>query len=320
MDGTTLSVQDTPENEEHFGRSKSGRGDSAYPKARLVALNVPRTHTLAAVAIGPYRASELGLARELWSRVSDHSVIIVDRGFLAYGTLYSLHASGEERHWLTRAKKNLRWRVVKPLGPGDDLIEVEISAKARKDDPTLPKTMAARAIRYQRRGFQPQTLLTSMLDPQAFPAAAVAELYHERWEIELGFDETKTHMLEREECLRSKKPTGVLQELWGIAIAYNVVRLVMAQVARDAGVPPRRISFRNALLLVRSTALWACHEAPGNLPRHFRRAKEDIARFILPERRPRSNPRQVKVKMSNYGKKPLRGSLTSAQKSAEGQA
>jgi Insertion element 4 transposase N-terminal/Transposase DDE domain len=306
LDGSTASVADTPENERYFGRSKSGRGQSAYPKVKFMALNVPRAHLLAALAIGPYATSEIVLAHDLWARVPDYSVTLVDRGLIAYGTFYRLREGGKERHWLTRAKKNLRWRVVKRLGPGDHLVEVEISPESRKKDPTLPKTMRLRAVRYRRKGFKPQVLLTSLLDAERYSAAQVIELYHERWEIELGFDEKKTHMLERKESLRSKTPTGVLQELWGVAIAYNVVRLIMAHVAQDIGVPPRRISFWNSLLLIRNFALGAWHDAPGTLPKLFAEMKRQMHLLVLPERRPRSNPREVKVKMSKFRKKPLR--------------
>lgn len=308
LDGSTAAVADTPENEKYFGRSKSGRGDSAYPMVRFVALNVPRTHTLAALIPGPYATSETELARKIWEQIPNNSVTLIDRGFLAYATLYRLRRIGENRHWLTRAKKNLRWRIIQSLGPGDDLVEVEFSPESRKDDPSLPKTMQVRAIRYQRPGFKPQVLLTSLLDSSAYPAVEIIELYHERWEIELGFDEKKTHMLERKESLRSKTPTGVLQELWGVAIAYNVVRLIMADVAGKIGVPARRLSFWNSLLMIRNFALMAWHDAPGTLPKLLEAMKRDMRLLILPERRLRSNPRQVKVKMSKFKKKPLRTS------------
>lgn len=320
LDGSTASVPDTPENERYFGRSKSGRGESAYPKVRFVALNVPRTHLLAALAVGPYATSEVALAHDLWSRVPDYSVTLVDRGLVAYGTFYRLQQGGKERHWLTRAKKNLRWRVIKRLGAGDHLVEVEISPASRKEDPSLPKTMQMRAIRYHRRGFKPQVLLTSLLDAECYPAAQVVELYHERWEIELGFDEKKTHMLERKESLRSKTPKGVLQELWGVAIAYNVVRLIIAQVARDIGVPPRRISFWNSLLLIRNFAIMAWHDAPGTLPRLFAEMKRQMQLLVLPERRPRSNPRQIKVKMSKFKKKPIRKARSTRKASVKKQS
>lgn len=69
--------------------------------------------------------------------------------------------------------------------------------------------------------FRPQILLTQLLDDKAYPAQEIVELYHERWELELGYDELKTDLLEREEAIRSKTPGGVRQEFWGMAIAYN---------------------------------------------------------------------------------------------------
>jgi hypothetical protein len=93
---------------------------------------------------------------------------------------------------------------------------MNVSSEARRKDPSLPKVWSARAITYQRKGFRAQTLLTSLVDVDAFPAEEIATLYHERWELELGYDEIKTEMLDREEAIRSKTPAGVTQELWGV--------------------------------------------------------------------------------------------------------
>jgi hypothetical protein len=118
-------------------------------------------------------------------------------------------------------------------------------------------------------GLRAQTLLTSLLDPQAFPADEIATRYHERWELELGYDEIKTEMLDREEAIRSKSPTAVTQELWGIFLAYNLVRLEMERVAEDAGVEPTRISFVAALRLICDEWLWCAVATPGAIPKHL---------------------------------------------------
>lgn len=303
MDGTCLRVPDTPENEEAFGRPKTSRGLAAYPQLRLIAVSAPRTHLLVDLVIGAFFQGEVTLAASAWDRLPDFSVMIVDRSFLDYGTLYHLHQSGTERHWLVRAKRHLRWRVLRKLGEGDDLVEVKTHSDARKRHPDLPKTIILRAIRYQLRGFPPQILLTSMVDAAAYPAADVVLLYHERWEIELGFDEKKTHLLQRQETLRSKTPDGVRQEVWGLGLAFNLVRLLMAQVAQKVGLPPHRISFWNTVLLVRNFAVTAWDVAPGTLPALLRRLMQDLLLLVLPERRPRSNPRAVKIKISNYPRK-----------------
>jgi hypothetical protein len=301
VDGSALRVPDTPENEAAFGRPGSGRGPAGYPQLRLVVLMVLRSHLLAGLNLGPWSVGETTLAEPLWEKLPDRSLTILDRGFLSYALLHRLATSGPERHWLIRAKSNLQWRTVKRLGPNDELVEILVSRQTRRAHPELPEPLLVRAVRYQRQGFQPQTLLTSLLDPLVYPAAEIAELYHERWELELGFDEIKTHTLEREEALRSRAPERVRQEVWGLAIAYNLLRLHMQHVAQRQRVVPSRISFRHTLLLVRNFwQLTAWLASPGNLPRRLEGLHQELALLILPPRRPRRYPRAVKIKMSNY--------------------
>lgn len=301
VDGSNLRIPDTPENESAFGRPGSSRGRTAYPQLRFVALMALRSHLLAGVVVGPGTAAELTLAERLWDRVPDTSLTVLDRGFLSYQMLHDLHRGGQDRHWLLRARAKLRWEVVQSLGPHDQLVDVLVPRALRQQHPKMPERLRVRALRYQRRGFRPQTLLTSLLDAVAYPAAELAALYHERWEMELGFDELKTHTLEREETLlRSRTPERVRQEFWGVAIGYNLVRLAMERVADQAGVSPRRISYRHALMLIRNFWVTAWLASPGNLPRRLEALHDEMALLILPERRPRRFPRAVKIKMSNF--------------------
>jgi transposase IS4-like protein/DDE family transposase len=304
VDGSTVRVPDSPSNRQWFG-GQSGRNasTSGYPLVRMAVLMALRSHLLANASFGPY-TSEHEYAAELWSSVPDDSLVIVDRGFLAAGILVPLASRGSKRHWLTRAKSTTKWRVIEHLGDGDDLVELTVSSQARAKDPTLPSTYRARAIRYERRGFRPQTLLTSLVDAKAYPRDEIVVLYHERWELELGYDELKTEMLDREEAIRSRTPVGVAQELWGLLLAYNLIRLEMERIADEAGVAPTRISFVAALRFIRDEWFWLeGTRTPGAIPRHLADLRRNILRFILPERRPRSYPRAVKLKMSNYKRK-----------------
>src|SRR5439155_21692860 len=107
---------------------------------------------------------------------------IVDREFSTYEMFQRLADPGRERHWLTRAKwgKNApKLKIVQRLGPRDSIVELRPSPYTRFLNPTLPDTLRVRAIRYQRRGLRPQILLTSLLDPDAYPAAEIVALYHE---------------------------------------------------------------------------------------------------------------------------------------------
>lgn len=254
VDGTTLRVADSPENRAFFGSHDAGdeRGISGYPLMRAVVLMAVRSHLLAAAAFGPYAPGERAYAATLWSSVPDHALVLVDRLYLQADILVPMMTGGTERHWLTRAKSTkstTTFALIKHLGKGDDLVEFAVSSGARAKDPSLPTHYDVRAIRYQRKGFKPETLLTSLLDAQRYPAAELRALYHERWEIELGFGEIKTDMLERLETLRSKSPSpsAVAQEMWGLLVAYNLVRVEMERLATELGVEPTRISFIAAL-------------------------------------------------------------------------
>jgi hypothetical protein len=304
LDGSTLRVPDSDENRATFGVTDGHRGESAYPIARMVGLMALRSHLLAGLAFGPSSDGEYSYASALWASIPRDSLTIVDRHFLGASVLIPLQRDGENRHWLTRARSTTRWRVIERLGPGDELVEFETSHQALSDDPSLPPTYQARAVRYQRPGFQPQTLLTSLTDAKAFPAREIAALYHERWEIELGYDEIKTEMLDREESIRSRKPDGVRQEIWGIALAYNLIRLEMERVADQAKVLPSRISFVNAMRLICDEWLWCAIASPGAIPKHLHNLRAALTSLVLPPRRShRTFPRAVKIKMSNYPRK-----------------
>lgn len=303
-DGTTVRVPDSPENREHFG-GQTTRWDSTsgYPMARVVTLMALRSHILAGAKFGPYGTAEGPLAEGLWPLVPDHALTIVDRGFLSARTLIGLERGGIQRHWLTRARSDLAYTRIERLAAGDELIELNVSSEARRKDASLPATWRMRAIRYQRRGFAPQLLLTSLLDPARYPAAEVVALYHERWEIELGYNEVKRVMLRREETTRSKSPRRVTQELYGLAIAYNLVRFEAERVAQQAGVPPVRISFVATLNFIESALRSWGTDNLGRAPQRLINLREDIGHYVLPERRPRSYRREVKIKMSNYPRK-----------------
>jgi hypothetical protein len=298
-DGTTLRVPDSPENREEFGGQRAGRGESGYPMVRVVAAMALRSHVLSSFRFADYHTGETTLAQGLWKEVPDNSLVIFDRNFLIKKQLVYFETSGN-KHWLTRSKKNTRWAVVERLSRDDELVELEIN------EPGIPKTWQLRAIHYKRRGFPRSTLLTSLLDAKAYPAKELVALYHERWEEEIAYDEMKTHMLDRQEAIRSRTPDGVRQELWGIAIAYNLIRVEMERAAAEAGVPPTQISFTGAMALIKDEIgrLRGERLALGTIPSRLAYLRQSLKRLVLPERRTeRAYPRAVKIKMSNYPRK-----------------
>lgn len=302
-DGSTLRIPDSPENRAEFRLPPSSRSTAGYPQARVAVLMVLRSHLWLDFEFADCRTGESSVAWPLIQRVPDQSVTILDRYYIDYAQLYRLHYQGKDRHWLVRARKGLKWRVIRRFGPGDELVDIEFPRALRKTYPNLPPSFQARAVGYRRKGFRMRTLLTSLLDPQAYPAREIVELYHERWELELGYDELKTDVLQQEEAIRSETPDGVRQELWGMAIAYNLVRREMDLAAREIDVPPQRISFLMSLRLIRDLFYGAALISPGAWPKRIRKMRVDLRRLILPPRKSdRRYPRHVKIKMSGYAR------------------
>lgn len=302
-DGTTLRVPDSAENREtfHLPGHNPARRSSAYPQIRVAGLMVLRSHVLLDFDFCDCKTGEGPLTKPLIERVPDQSLTIMDRNFIDYPMLCRLRANGQQRHWLVRGKKSLKWTVLRQLGRQDQLVEIKLSPKARAENPDAPKTFVARVLRYRRKGFRPSLLLTSLVDERLYPASEIVELYHERWEIELGYDEIKTHTLERLETIRSETPEGVRQEVWGMAVAYNLVRREMEAMALEWELPPRRISFRGSLMLIRDLFIWAATASPGSLPKMVKGMRLDMEAMILPKRRSdRRYPRWVKMQVSHY--------------------
>lgn len=305
VDGSTVRLQDTDANFEHFGKpgGRAGPGDAGYPQARVACLLDLRNRLIRDGRFGPFSHSEQRLAEQLWESVPDNSLTILDRGFVDYETFIGLLSHGQNRHLMVRMRGNMKYELVRALSDGSALAKLHPSRALRTAHPDLPNEILGRVIEYQHPGGKPSRLFVTLTDELQHPASKLVALYHERWEIELTYDEIKTHMLERRECLRSKRPEGVYQELWGLLLTYNLVRREMLLAARAHGLPPTRISFRASLLWIRGFWATAWTTSPGNVPRHLRDLRSTLDVLILPPRRSeRRYPRHVKIKMSNYAR------------------
>ena len=127
------------------------------------------------------------------------------------------------------------------------------------------------------------------------------ELYCHRWEIELGFREIKQTMLDSAYHLRSKRPDMVRQELWGVLLAYNLIRRIMTMAATVTGIWPNQLSFSSSSMAVIQYFSSVSIMSPGNIPIHWQHLLNTLLLFKLPARREdRRYPRWVKPKPSKY--------------------
>jgi len=246
-DGTTLDVPDTDSNVAEFGRpgSSRGSGKGAFPQVRMAALAECGTHAIFAAAMGALAVHESKLVRKLLAYLGSGMLLIADRGL--HGLDLWTEAAGTGADLLWRVKVNTVLPVDAMLPDGSYLSHIADGADRNK---TRPVTV--RAIEYTLPGSaEVYRLITTILDPEQSPAAELAALYHERWEIESTLDELKTHQRGPGLVLRSRHPDGVHQEVYGFLLVHYCIRELMCQAAAHEGVDPDRISFTRTINLIR---------------------------------------------------------------------
>jgi len=292
VDGVVWSAPDSQDNRQALGSGLTQYGPQPWPMVRGVCLLDTDSHELLDAKLGDYHCGELTLAADL--RGLDHSITLFDRAYFSSAFLLDWQHAGAQRHWLMRAKDNLRHEIVQTLGEGDWVIRMPVSQRARQLRPDLPSHWDARLIQTHAGG-KTRRFITSVLDPSRFAASDLAQMYRQRWEIELGFREIKQSLQQGQGVLRSKQPDLVMQEVWGVLIAHSLLRRWMRLMAQHVGVVPTRISFHTAQHAIVG-AINTVHLArAGTLPQHLQRLLELARYFVLPPRRnDRSFPREVK--------------------------
>lgn len=250
IDGSTLDTADEAGNEEAFGRPSASRGCSAFPQVRFVSLVENGTHVLFGTRLGGCNTGESTLAREVLLSLSRGMLCLADRYF--YGFELWRQASGTGSDLLWRIKANLCLPCEKRLADGSYLSRIYGS---QKDQRRKEHGVVVRVIEYRLTGIEEAEplyrLLTTILDHEAAPAAELAALYHERWEIETALDELKTHLRGSKIVLRSKTPDLVRQEFYGLMMAHFAVRGLMHEAALKANEDPDRLSFLHAVRVIR---------------------------------------------------------------------
>lgn len=249
LDGSTLDVADTAENEQAFGRPGASRGSSAYPKIRFVGLLESGTHVLWAARMDKYKTDEITLATAVVPALRKGMLCLADRFFPAYELWGKAARTGAELLW--RVRRNARLEVDKRLADGSYLSRIYRSTSDRRNG---RKAVVVRVIEYRLKdvpGAEPiYRLITTILDPKLAPANELAALYHERWEIETALDELKTHLRGAQIILRSKTPELVQQEFYGLLMAHFAIRGLMHEAALQADEDPDRLSFVHAVHVV----------------------------------------------------------------------
>ena len=250
VDGSTLEIADEAVNDVAFGRPGASRGESAFPQLRFVSLVENGTHVLFGTQMGPYATGEITLAKAVLNALGKGMLCLADRNFFGFPLWVQARSTGAELLW--RIKTNARLPRQQPLADGSYLSRVYRSDRDRRQQ---RDGLTVRVIENRLHGVTEAEplyrLLTSLLDPAQAPAAELAALYHERWEIETALAELKTHLRGAKIVLRSKTPDLVRQEFYGLMMAHFAIRGLMHEAALKADIDPDQLSFLHAVRVVR---------------------------------------------------------------------
>jgi hypothetical protein len=250
LDGSCLDVGDSPENSAHFGTPGASRGQTAFPQLRFVALVENGTHVLFGAHLGRYADSETTLAHGVLAALRPGMLCLADRYFFGHALWQRAAGTGADLLW--RVKGNLRLPRETVLADGSYLTTVYPSEKDRRH---RTGGVRVRVVEYRLEdiaGAEPlYRLVTTILDAAIAPAAELAALYHERWEIEGALAELKTQLRGARVVLRSKTPELVKQEVWGLLLAHFAVRGLMHEAALQADEDPDQLSFSHTVRVVR---------------------------------------------------------------------
>ena len=302
IDGTTEDVADTPANVAFFGRYHGDRGDSAFPQTQAVYLCECGTHAICDAGFWPCHTSERVGGLRMLRSVEPGMLVMWDRGFHSFDMANQTHKV-RKAHFLGRLPSSVKPKFSQALSDGSYLAYIRPADYQRRKRGVR---LLVRVIEYtiedpNRTGHRERhRLITSLLDPDPYPAHTLACEYHQRWEVEIAIDEVDTHQRLPKHALRSKKPAGVIQEAYGLLIAHYAVRMLMHEAALQSELDPDRLSFTNALKIVCDAVAEFQMTATEQLSRLYQRLLNDISRHRLLKRDNRSNPRVVKRKMSNF--------------------
>jgi len=328
LDGTEILLPDWAALRSHFGTSCNARGCHG-PQARLVLLQYPLARLPRAYLLEPRSSGENTMARRLLQGLCSEDLVLLDAGFLCYGLLWQIHQ--QDAFFCLRLKKSLNLRRIKQLskqtGNRDVLVEwtpKDSRGNWRKEG--LPGSLRLRLLTYRAKGFRPLRLLTNVLDEQDVPYECFWGLslseegevlckgaYNLRWEIETTYLELKVQQ-QLEGGLRSRTPEGIYYEVAGHVLYYLLVRWLVVEAARAAGVSPLRLSFTGALEEINGQWASAVVASRGWLEQTLRpRLLERVGRHEVEERAGRTAPRGAKARRA--AKRALDTKLAKAAKS-----
>jgi len=247
VDGTGISMPDTPDNQEQYPQSSNQAPGVGFPLARLVGVICLSTGAVVDAAMGPFQGKgrdEHALLRKIQSALCPGNVVLGDALYCSYWLIATLQADGIDGLFEQHGSRITDFRRGRRLGARDHVVSWKKPARPHWMTPeeyaACPDELAVREFKIDGR-----VLVTTMLDPRKTRKQDLSDLYLRRWHVELDFRNIKTTL--GMDVLRCMTPKMIEKELWVNLLAYNLIRLLMAQAAIESGLQPRQLSFKHTV-------------------------------------------------------------------------
>jgi hypothetical protein len=308
LDGSSGSMPDTPANQAAYPQPTTQSPGCGLPTARIVGIFSLLTGALVDFAIDALRVAETTLVRRLGDALHAGDVALADRGFCSYADIALLRRRGVDSVFRLHQSRKADFRKGRRLGRQDRLVEWHKGPRprwmSRREFLAVPDTMVLRLVRFACAvsGWRTKTItvVTTLLDPEAYPARDLADLYRRRWETETDLGHIKTTM--KMDHVRTKTPEMVRKEVWAHLLAYNLIRTLMWDAAEHRRhLSPLRLSFKGAMQEM--MALWpfsASAARQRDLTAYYDALLRAIATHKVPHRPDRYEPRVRKRRPKSY--------------------
>ena len=307
VDGSSVSMWDTPENQEAYPQPEGQKPGCGFPTARILGIFSMETGSLVDLGIDPLSVGETILFHHIRDCLQPGDILVGDRYFCSYAEIALLLKGWVHSLFRLHQRRELDLSKAKKLGCGDYIFEwkKEVRPKwmPKEEFEALPDNLTIRVVRFkcQVRGWRAKEIwiATTLLDPKAYPARDLVELYRRRWEVETSLDHLKDSL--KMEFLVCRSPNMVRKELWAYLLAYNLIRTLMWDAGCKRGIYPLRLSFKGAVQEV--IALWpfTAMVAKGrDLTSFYDALLRGIASHKVPNRPNRYEPRVRKRRPKNY--------------------
>lgn len=304
IDGCLFNTPDTSANARAFGRPRGGNdsdSQGAFPQVGKVSLVELGTHVELGFHIRSQSQGEKTIAYRLTQHLRSGDLLLMDAGIFCFRMAKQTKTKGAE--FLARAQRRTL-EPLKKLSDGSYIARIFSHHNHRRSD---RNGMQVRVIEYTlddplRTGHnEPHRVITSLMDPEKYPARELIALYHDRWEQELVFDEQKTHQDPRRPHkpthLRSQTPAGIVQELYALSLAHFIVRKLMFDAAQIDHIDVDRLSFSGSIRILRCRLADCRFEETDTW---YKRLVYEVANELIEPRRNRINPRVLRQSRSKW--------------------